>query len=104
MMTEKFSSKLKHAFSVKQEPLTEEEIVLLEKAAGIIARNKMQSAAILALQSLTPLSFIGSQAFIIVSPFLDPFVSADEQAKFTKILEHRDGIEILIQKIEEKKS
>ena len=64
----------------------------------------MQSAALLALQSLTPLSFIGSQAFIVISPFLDPFITVEEQARITKVLEHRDGIELLIQKIEERKS
>lgn len=93
--------KLKHAFAVKQDKLVlKTYLPLLDKVAKFIAQRRLQAPAILALQSLIPLNFIGSQALIVVSPFLDPFLTMEEQNKIIELLEHRDGIELLIQRIE----
>lgn len=94
-------SKLKHAFAVKQEPLPADgDYAVLDKAAQFIVKRRLEAPAIIALQSMTPLNFIGSQALIVLQPFLGPFFAEVDYQKVIEILEHRDGIELFIQRIE----
>lgn len=94
-------AKLKQAFAVKQESLDPKaNYAILDKAASFIAKRHLQAPAIMALQSLTPLSFVGSQALIVLEPFLGVFFSEKDYQELINILEHRDGIELFIQKIE----
>ena len=103
MMTERktWRARVKHAFAVKQEPLDPNaNYAILDKAAQFIAKRHLQAPAIMALQSMTPLNFIGSQALIVIEPFLGPFFKQEDYQKIIEILEHRDGIELFIQRIE----
>jgi hypothetical protein len=93
--------KLKIAFAVEQDnEILTSSIPMLDKAADFIVKRKLQSPATLALLSLIPLNFIGSQLVTVLGPYLDPFLSQEEQAKLIELLEHRDGIEYFIQRIE----
>ena len=106
MMTERktWRARVKHAFAVKQEPLDPNaNYAILDKAAQFIAKRQLEAPAIMALQSLTPLSFVGSQALVVLEPFLGVFFSEKDYQEVINILEHRDGIELFIQKIEQAK-
>ncbi len=68
---------------------------LLNKAADEILKRKLEVPAILLLQSLKPLTFIGSQATIVFAPFLVPFLGFDNIRNFSKLLMNRDCVERL---------
>jgi hypothetical protein len=94
-------NKLKHAFAVKQPPLPADgDYAVLDKAAQFIVKRQLAAPAIMALQSMTPLNFIGSQALIVLQPLIGPFFNEPDYRKLIEILEHRDGIELFVQKIE----
>ena len=96
-----WKEKLKYAFAVKQDNgILTSSIPMLDKAADFIVKRKLHSPAILALLSLIPLNFIGSQLVAVMGPYIDPFLSQEEQAKLLELLEHREGIEFFIQRIE----
>jgi hypothetical protein len=93
---------LRHAFSVKEdaEPLTAADEELLEKAARFVARRRLTAPAVMLLEVLTPLSFLSSQAMIVLEPLLGPFFPRDSYARIIKILSRRDGFNVFIQHIE----
>ncbi|MCX7918839.1 MAG: hypothetical protein N3A72_04365 [bacterium] len=98
----KIKRKFKQAFAVQQEPLpADKDYAILDKAAEFIVKRRLAAPAIIALQSMTPLNFIGSQALIVIEPFLSPFFKQEDYQKIIEILEHRDGIELFIQRIEQ---
>ena len=84
---QEWREKLKHAFAVEQnKEIFISAIPMLDKAAEFIVKRKLQSPAILALLSLIPLNFIGSQLLVVMGPHLDPFLSQAEQAKLFELL------------------
>ena len=91
---------LKFAFRVSpSKPLGEEDLQLLESVAEAICSRGMAAPALLALESSRPMSFLGSQALVAIKPFVDLLVSTEKYDRFTAILERRDGIEALIDRI-----
>ena len=82
-------------------PLTEADRELLGHIALAIARRRMVGPAILFLESLRPLSYIGSQAMLFLRPFLTPLLNAERYDRLAEILERREGIEELVKAIEQ---
>ena len=93
---------LRDAFSMEQfhEPLTDEEVALLDKIAVKIVKRGMSVPAILFLETVHPLNFVGSQAMAFLEPMVRAVFSAEEYVAFRKILERRSGIENLVERIE----
>ncbi len=93
---------LRHAFSMESPlgPLTEADRELLRTLAVAIARRRMVTPAVLFLESLRPLSYMGSQAMGFLKPFLTPFFNPERYERLADILERREGIEALVQAIE----
>ena len=95
--------------------LTEEELTALSELASEVVSRRLTVAAILALESVKPLNWIGSQSMIVAEPVLQPLLSGlgsvlgpgliSKLGKNYLILqrafEKRQSIEIMIQKIEE---
>lgn len=91
---------LRHAFSLHRgEALGEEELALIKRLAKGIVRRRMAAPAVLFLESLEPLSYIGSQAMSFFRPFVTLLFSPEEYDRLTHILERRNGIETLIEEI-----
>jgi hypothetical protein len=83
------------------EELTEEETQsLILKAAHEIKKRKMEMPAVLMLEMHKPLSFLASQATIVFSPFLVPFVGFDNVNNYSRLLANRDNIERLLVELE----
>lgn len=82
-------------------PLTDADRALLAQLAMAIARRRMVMPAILFLESLKPLSYVGSQAMIFLRPFLTPFLNTERYERLTQILERREGLDALVQAIEQ---
>ena len=62
----------------------------------------MTVPAILFLESVKPLSFIGSQALYFFEPMVRAIFSVPEYERFAALLERRENIEVLLVKIETK--
>ena len=78
-----------------------EEAALLEKIAGLVARRGMGAPALLFLESLGPLNFLGSQVTRGLRPFLELACDATELERLASVLERRDSVERLITLLQE---
>lgn len=79
-----------------------QEMALLEKIAGMIAQRGMAAPAIIFLESVEPLNFIGSQFLHFLSPILELAGNPLELRRIAQMLERREALKILIRMIEEK--
>ena len=78
-------------------PDQEEE--LIENLAQLIMKHKMETPAILFLETLKPVSFVGSTfAMMYVAPFLD--IYGVNVNKYALLFQRRDNVERLLQRIE----
>ncbi|MBN1593493.1 MAG: hypothetical protein JW941_09660 [Candidatus Coatesbacteria bacterium] len=82
------------------EPLTEAQQEVIEKVAKKIIRWSAAVPAIFALESMKPLSFVGSQFLIAIGPFAEIIFNPDEYQQFVLAMENRDNVEYLLQRIE----
>ena len=60
----------------------------------------MTVPAILFLESVKPLSFVGSQALYFFEPMVRALFSVPEYERFAALVERRENIELLLVKIE----
>jgi len=78
-------------------PKQEEE--LIEKLAQFILKHKMETPAILFLETLKPVSFVSSTfAMMYVAPFLDIYGFNINQ--YALLFQKRENVERLLQRIE----
>lgn len=88
-------------FDFWREELTKEETErLLDKAACEIKRRKMEMPAVLFLEMHKPLSFLGSQAAVVFSPMLVPFLGFDTMNDYSRLLSNRENVEALLSRLE----
>jgi hypothetical protein len=73
---------------------------LIEKMAEEIAKRGLVTPAILLLEAGKPLSFVGSQALLLLEPVLGTFWSHDLVAEIACLLEGRDNVERLLDGLE----
>ena len=99
---EKVRREFVHAFAVDppQSVLSPQERALLEKIARHLVHRRLESPALLFLESLGPLNFLGSQVVHGLRPFLDVVCDASELERLAIILERRDSIDRLIRLIQ----
>ena len=92
---EKLRQQFAHAFAVTPpvSGFSPEEIVLLEKIARRIVNRGMATPAILFLESLGPLSFLGSQVVHGLKPFIDVVIDPADTERLATLLERRESIE-----------
>jgi hypothetical protein len=93
-----------HAFALRptRGDFTQEEIALLEKVAAGIVRRGMADPAVLFLESLAPLNFLGGQVLHGLAPFLELVCDPAELDRLASVLERRESIERLSMLIQEK--
>jgi hypothetical protein len=73
---------------------------LIDKIAKKIVDMRMTVPAILFLESVKPLSFIGSQVMVFFQPIFRTFFSLQEYDEIALMLEERGNVERLILAIE----
>ena len=81
--------------------VTEAQAAAVQKMARLIVRYSLTLPAIMALESMRPLAFVGSQFMHVMSPaatMLLPFAEWDQVAE---LLEDRRGVEYVITIIED---
>jgi len=92
----------KHAFATDGAKLDDCETDLIRKLADFVVRRNMSVPAIMFLESVRPLNFVGSQAMVFFKPIISRFFTKVEYDKLATILEKREVIDLLIKEIEQK--
>ena len=99
----KLRQEFTHAFAIA--PLASGfspgEVVLLKKIARRIVNRDMAVPALLLLESLGPLGFLGSQIVHGLKPFLDVVIDPEDAERLAILLERRESIERLSALIQE---
>jgi len=104
-LTEKWDrvrAELSHAFSTRSEAetFTLEDLALLQRIADAVVQRRMAAPAVVFLESLGPMSFLGSQALHFFAPIIELAFSAHEVSQVAALLERRDTTVRLIALIE----
>ena len=84
-----------------QVDVTEEQAMATEQVAKFLVRFGLAVPAILALESMRPLSVVGSQFMHILTPSITVFLTHSQWNSLAELLEKREGLDYMIQKIEE---
>ena len=84
----------------EKKPIPPEEDAVLEKLAKKVVEWHMTVPAILFLESVKPLNYIGSQTMVFFEPIVQSIFSFKDYDNFRQALERRENIENLLQKIE----
>ena len=80
--------------------LPEDEEAVLVKLANKVVEKGMTVPAILFLESVKPLNFIGSQTMVFFEPIIQTVFNFKDYDNLRSALEKRESIEILILRIE----
>ena len=88
------SAGLRHAFAVAPDgrPLDAEDVALLERVADAVVRRGMESPALLFLESMGPMNFLGSQALHFFTPLLDVVFPQRDIERIAQLLDRRDTL------------
>jgi len=100
---ERLRREFAHAFALTPAggPYSAQDDAFLRKIAGLIVKRGMEAPALLFLESLGPLSFLGGQVIHGLKPFLDLVCNPLELDRLAVMLERRDSVDRLIALIQE---
>ncbi len=73
---------------------------LVERLAHLVGRWGLVTPAIFFLEANKPLSFIGSQALLLLQPMADFFMAPQLTADLAALFADRDRLETLISRLE----
>lgn len=82
------------------EPIPEDEERVLDMVALRVVRWKMSVPALLFLESMKPLNYIGSQTLVFFEPMVQSVFNFKDYDSFQRAMERRENVERLMQKIE----
>lgn len=80
--------------------VTPEQEAAVDKVGKFIVRFGMTVPAILALESVRPLTYVGSQFMHLLSPSIGAFLTVPEWDAMAHLLEDRRGLEYVLRRIE----
>jgi hypothetical protein len=83
-----------------KQPIPAEEDAVLEKVAKKVVSWRMAVPAIMFLESVKPLNYIGAQTMVFFEPIVQTVFNFKDYEIFRQALERRENIENLLQKIE----
>jgi hypothetical protein len=83
-------------------PLSAEDQALLERLAARVVELRMEVPAILALESVRPVTVLASQALIFFEPMIQTLFRLSDYRRITLLLERRDVVETLVRRIEQR--
>lgn len=78
----------------------EEKNRFIEKLADEIVIRRLGIPAIIFLESIKPLSFVGSQIMIMLNPFVQAIFNTKNYWMVSLLFEKRENVECLIKQIE----
>lgn len=98
---DRFRRAMAHAFATGQAAtlLSPQDLQLLQKVADAIVSRRLETPAVLLLESSEPLNFLSSQIVQGLRPFLDLVCAPAETERLAGILERRDAVSRLVEMI-----
>lgn len=99
----KIKSKLSSAFRVDEEENwepTERQRIIVEKLAVWVVNHRLTLPAVMTLESVTPLNYLGSQTMVFFHPFVSAFLNTGDYKEFQEMLEYRKSLGYMIQVLE----
>jgi hypothetical protein len=81
-------------------PMSPEDRALLERIAARVVELRLEVPAILALESVRPLSLVAGQGLIFFQPLAQALFRFRDYERFARLVERRDGLEALTAAIE----
>lgn len=74
---------------------------LVDKIARAVVDRNLAAPAIFFLETMKPLSFVGSQVMVFFDPIVSSIFDFRQYNEIRLALERRENVELLLQKIEE---
>lgn len=96
---------LKDAFAIQKPgsvPLTPRQEEILERLASKVVEWRMAVPAVLFLESVKPLNYVGSQVLVFFAPIVNTVFTIKDYDEFVALMEERGSIELLLKRIESK--
>ena len=101
----RFKSAMASAFIIDEESNwepNEKQKEIVEKLAVWVVRRRLSLPAIMTLESIMPLNYLGSQALVFFQPFVAAFLETADYKQFQEMLEHRPSIRYMIKILEDR--
>ena len=102
----KLHTALRHAFSTQPvaPSLSSEDLALMERIADALVARGMGTPAMMFLESMGPMNFLGGQALHFLTPLLECAFEGKDFERVASLLERRDSIPRLVALIDHKTS
>jgi len=107
----RFNNFFRNAFGIGTEESTlyaegdispERKSEIIEKLAQEIVDRRLSVPTIFFLETVKPLSFLGSQVMVFLEPVVQSIFNFKSYKEVSLLLERRENVEILLQRIEKK--
>ena len=73
----------------------------VREARRVLAARSLETPAILFLESVRPLSFVGAQGLYFLEPFARTIFDVTEYQRLARLLERRSNLEVLVRAVED---
>ena len=81
-------------------PVDERDRALLDRLAARIVELRLETPAILALESARPVALLASQAMVFLQPFAESLFRLPDYRRLVELVERREALELLTTLIE----
>ena len=81
--------------------LSKEDRALLAQLGAWLAKRRLETPAILFLESVRPLSFVCAQGMYFLEPFARALFDVTQYERLARLLERRSNLELLVRAIED---
>jgi hypothetical protein len=81
-------------------PLLAEDQALFDRLATWLCERRLETLAVLFLETARPLSFVGAQAMHFFQPFASALFAWPDYERLSRLLEDRANLEVLLRTIE----
>ena len=97
-----FRKGLRHAFATEPAApaLMAEDVEFMQRIADAVVKRGVATPAIMCLESMAPMNFLGSQALHALTPIIECAFDGKDIERLARLLERRDAISKLIACIE----
>ena len=79
---------------------TPEQLQAVDRLARFVVRFGLTVPAVLAIEGMRPLGFVGSQFMHLLTPSIGVFLTPDQWNAIATLLEQRRGVDVILERIE----
>jgi hypothetical protein len=84
-----------------EEGLSEDDRALIARLSDWLVERRLETPAVLFLESVRPLSFVGAQGMYFLEPFARAIFNVKDYERLARMLERRENLELLVRAIED---